>query len=83
MNALDSFRKQNHLTYEAIADAVGLTKPAVWRHCAGRPISGESALLYHTKLGIPLAELRPDLWPCHSPEPTPTRPQGQATDAGA
>jgi len=66
MNALDSFRQQNHLTYAAIAVAVGMRKPTVWRHCHGEPISGESALLYHTKLGIPLADLRPDLWPAAS-----------------
>lgn len=63
MNALEQYRQANCLTFAAIAAAVGLTKPTVWRHCAGSPISGESACLYHAKLGLPLEALRPDLWP--------------------
>jgi len=75
MNALESYRKEHHLTFEAIANMVGVKKPTVWRHCAGDPISGESALLYHTKLQIPLEELRPDLYP------TPTSGHAQPQDA--
>lgn len=62
MNALETYRTENGLTFEAIAQTVGMTKPTVWRHCAGDPISGDSALLYHTKLGIPLEALRPDIY---------------------
>ena len=67
MNALETYRTENGLTFEAIAQTVALAKPTVWRHCAGDPISGESALLYHTKLGRPLEALRPDIY---APDPT-------------
>ncbi|WP_027178791.1 helix-turn-helix domain-containing protein [Maridesulfovibrio bastinii] len=63
MNVLETYRHNKKMTYEALAKVVGLSSVAVYRHCKKqRPISGESALLYHIKLGIPLKELRPDLY---------------------
>ncbi|MBI9113261.1 helix-turn-helix transcriptional regulator [Maridesulfovibrio ferrireducens] len=63
MNRLERYRTEKGLTFEMLAKAVGLSKPGVFRHCRGlQAISGESALLYHIHLGIPLKDLRPDLY---------------------
>ena len=48
------------------------THNAPFFHCHGlRRISAESALKYHRAFGIPLSDLRPDLWP---PEPSGQQP---------
>lgn len=45
----------------------GLPYQSVYKQYHGaRKLSGDYALLYEKKLGIPRSELRPDLWP---PEP--------------
>ena len=63
MNALEQYRKQNKQTYASIGRLCELRRDTVLRHCKGeRPISGEAALRYHIHLGIPLCDLRPDLY---------------------
>ena len=47
-----------------VARKTKLPTVTVWRHATGvRKISAEIAILYYETLGIPLSELRPDLWP--------------------
>lgn len=54
----------------------------VWRHFSGkRKITAEYALRYHKALGIPLSELRPDLWP-PEPEKDDTPPAPTTTSQG-
>jgi len=63
MNALESYRKQHSLTFEALGELTGIKqRGTVFRHCQAGKIPGDAALLYHAKLGIPLEHLRPDLW---------------------
>ena len=46
------------------AKVCGLPYVTVWRHAKGwRSISPDMALKYAAALGIPLHDLRPDLWP--------------------
>ena len=41
----------------------GVAYSNVWRHAHGeRKISAEMALRYNDALGIPLSDMRPDLW---------------------
>ena len=62
-NALEQYRVENDLTYGAMASQAQTAKGALYQHCQGkRTISAESAVRYHDTLGIPLSELRPDLW---------------------
>jgi hypothetical protein len=64
MNALETYRQNQHLTFEALGDLAGVRpRGSVYRHCKATRIPGDAALLYHAKLGIPLSDLRPDLWP--------------------
>lgn len=64
-NAIEKYRQDHGLTYEKLALNVGFSsRGAVFNHCSGqRSISAESAKRYSQALGIPLSELRPDLWP--------------------
>ncbi len=64
-NSLEEYRQANGLTYRTMAERVeGQPFVTVFYHCRGfRQISAESALKYHKALGIPLSDLRPDLWP--------------------
>lgn len=67
-NALETFRTTRGLTYRELTEACGgRSLNAVYRHCKGDKIAAESAVVYSRNLGIPLSELRPDLWP---PDPT-------------
>jgi hypothetical protein len=64
MNALELFRTGRGLTFEALKDLAGYpARMTVFRHCKAAKIPGDAALVYHRKLGIPLQELRPDLYP--------------------
>ncbi len=46
-----------------VAKLTGLSITSVWRHVRGiRQIKADNALKYSRVLGIPLSELRPDLW---------------------
>lgn len=64
MNALEKFRVDHGLTYDQLAAQAGLSARSVtYAHCHGlRAISAESAVKYALACGIPLNELRPDLW---------------------
>lgn len=65
--ALKAYIIKNKLTLQEVADRTGLKTPStVCQHLRGdRRISAESALAYNKGLGIPLSDLRPDLWePC-------------------
>lgn len=58
-----------------VAKLCDLPYVSVWRHAKGaRSISPEMALKYAKGLGIPLHDLRPDLWPAPeagtSPKPS-------------
>ena len=62
-NILEEYRRDHEVTFADIARTCGLTHSAVLRHCKGeRKIGGEAALRYHVYLGIPLQELRPELF---------------------
>jgi len=75
MNALESYRTQHSLTFEAMADLSGVDKGNVNKHCRGlKPIRGESALRYHVDFGIPLPDLRPDLYGDRRPPAQPSPP---------
>jgi len=63
MNTLEQYRIDNSLTYQALADLVRGTKGNVHQHCRGlKRISDGAALRYHVYLGIPIRDLRPDLF---------------------
>jgi transcriptional regulator with XRE-family HTH domain len=64
MNTIEAYRKEHGLTYDELAALVGINSATVWKHCKlpGRKVSGESAILYHRALGIPLERIRPDLF---------------------
>lgn len=63
-NALEHYRLEKKLTYEAIARKVGTYRSVIFSHCTGnRWISPEMAIRYEKCLGISRSVLRPDLWP--------------------
>lgn len=70
INALEQFRKASGLTFDEMARLAGFSsRSAVFQHCTGsRRISAESAIRYSRTFGIPLCQLRPDLWPPVSAE---------------
>ncbi|MGX7950456.1 hypothetical protein [Oleidesulfovibrio alaskensis] len=66
-NAVEDFRLARGLTYAAVGRTAGFTRATVLKHCRGElAISGEAALRYHLRLGIPLKDLRPDLFAADS-----------------
>lgn len=69
-NIIENFRQSSGLTYAQMALLGGFSsRSVVFLHCKGkRSISPESAKRYSQAFGIPLSELRPDLWP---PEQSP------------
>ncbi len=83
-NALEAFRSARGLTYRELTKVCGgRSLNAVYRHCKGDKIAAESAVVYSRNLGIPLSDLRPDLWPpeevpCPAPAP---REERQRCDA--
>lgn len=70
INALERYRIASRLSFAEMARLAGFcSRSCVFQHCNGsRNISAESALRYSRAFGIPLSELRPDLWP---PQPCP------------
>lgn len=63
MNALEKYRQDHDLSCVEMAAIVGCRHSTISRHCNDkRPISGDFVLLYHAKFGIPLHELRPDIF---------------------
>lgn len=81
MNALEAYRQQNDLTYEALAAKAVEDKTSVWRHCHTKRIPADAVPGYESSLGIPRWLMRPDLWPCPAPPPTPTPTPTQPQDA--
>jgi hypothetical protein len=79
-NVLESFRQKRGLTYEALGEPAGYGRPRAWGHCRAQVISGEAALRYHRAWGIPLEDLRPDLYEQPSIPPPPASEQAQAHD---
>ncbi|OIO03139.1 MAG: hypothetical protein AUJ49_04890 [Desulfovibrionaceae bacterium CG1_02_65_16] len=79
MNALERFRTDHGLTFEALGKKAGVKqRGTVFRHCQAGKIPGDAALLYHAKLGIPLEDLRPDLWTPATGGTTINQPQDAA-----
>lgn len=82
-NAIENFRLASGLSFQEIADRCAIrSRSTVLHHCRGsRLISAESAVKYSHGLGIPLSELRPDLWPPEEGQPPvgPTMPHHQAS----
>lgn len=63
MNKLQELISTRGLSLQQVADATGIKYSTVFRHADGsRNISGEMAVLYERGLGVPRAELRPDLF---------------------
>lgn len=62
MNALNKFRLAKKMSYQNLATLVPYGTTAVWNHCKSLKIPAEAAVHYARILGIPLHELRPDLW---------------------
>lgn len=65
MDTLEKYMKEHNLTLKKLASIVGWQSSAtVCQHLSGaRKITAEAALKYSHALGIPLSDLRPDLWP--------------------
>ena len=65
MHPIQEYCLEHRLSYAKLARMLGFkTRASITQHIKGwRRVSPESALKYHRILGIPLEELRPDLWP--------------------
>ena len=72
-NAIEKFRRSSGMSVQEIADRCAIrSRSTVLQHCNGqRAISAEIAIKYANGLGIPLSELRPDLWSPDSVPPVP------------
>ena len=64
-NIIETYRQRLHLTYAQMAEIGAFSsRSVVFLHCTGkRSISPESAIKYAKAFGIPLSDMRPDLWP--------------------
>lgn len=64
------------------ASRLGIPYLTIVQHCNGsRKISAESAIRYARSLGIPLSELRPDLWRQEAHAAEGQQPPQEAQDA--
>nr|DAG43725.1 MAG TPA: hypothetical protein [Caudoviricetes sp.] len=83
MNVLEKYRIAHGLTYDQLATQAGLSARSVsYAHCHGiRAISAESAVKYARACGIPLHELRPDLWTAGSCTPAENKQPPQPLEA--
>ena len=65
MHPIEKYRLEHGITYHNLAKLLGFkSRSTVFQHVSGtRGLTAEAALRYHRILGIPLPELRPDLWP--------------------
>ncbi len=63
--ALETYRQAHGLTLRKMAAITkALSHQTLFLHCRGlQKISAETAVVYHKAFGIPLSDLRPDLWP--------------------
>lgn len=73
MNALEKYRTENELTYEAMGEKAGYLRGTVYKHCHAANIPEGAALRYHLSLGIPLPELCPALYDNQSPPAMPEK----------
>lgn len=63
-NAVEKYRTDHGLTYAELGRRTGYTRATVLKHCRGElSVAGKAALRYNAKLGIPLSDLCPDLFP--------------------
>jgi len=61
--ALREQLKQRNLTFAEVANRLDVSVPLISHWCSERVrISAERALELHREFGIPLHELRPDIW---------------------
>lgn len=68
-NPLEQFRKKNGLSFAEVGRRAGLSRVTVLKHCKEeRPIGGAAAIRYFAHLGIPLEQLRPDLFKVFQPQ---------------
>ena len=63
-NILEEYKNKSKLSYYEIAKMCDIpSKSLVYAHIKGeKKISAEAALKYHKGLGIPLDQIRPDIW---------------------
>ncbi len=63
MNKLKQTIHEKQMSYAEVGRKIGYGRDMVSRHCSGdRKISAEAAYKYNKELGIPLHELRPDIF---------------------
>ena len=63
MNALEAFRVESKLSFQALADKLGVDKGRAHQWCRDvRRLTAERAVAVETATGIPRALLRPDLF---------------------
>ena len=62
---LERYRQDNRLSFRALMSVTGIGSTGLlYRYCRGeQQIGAEHAVCLHKTLGIPLSDLRPDLWP--------------------
>jgi len=70
---LERYRREKGMSFRALMSVTGITSTGLLhRYCRGeQQIGAEHAVCLHKTLGIPLSDLRPDLW-----HPEPDGPQG-------
>ena len=66
MNQLPHLRTDKGLSCAALGEMVDYDRSAVWKHCHATVIPAEAAIRYSRVLGVPLEDLRPDLFPAES-----------------
>ena len=63
MNALRRYFKESGKTILQVSRETGIPRPTIYTHLDGsREMSIDAAKRYHRLLGIPLSDLRPDVW---------------------
>lgn len=62
---LERSRQEKGMSFRALMSVTGITSTGLLhRYCRGeQQIGAEHAVCLHKTLGIPLSDLRPDLWP--------------------
>lgn len=63
-NALALFKEKSGLTFREMAKSAGFSSQGTtYKHCnSEKPIPTDAVIKYSRAFGIPLSELRPDLW---------------------
>ncbi|CCO24006.1 protein of unknown function [Maridesulfovibrio hydrothermalis AM13 = DSM 14728] len=69
MNKLLQTINERKISFAEVGRLVGYGRDTISRHCNGqRQISAEAALRYNKALGIPLHEMRPDIFEINETE---------------